>query len=89
MARLMSVTLVMGKDCDGLWVESFSLGNGFNGSKIECKDGTIYTVEDKTFGVLSDIRRYDYWLDETHYNDGCKYGWGKKSVEAAFKSLVK
>ena len=89
MARLMSVSLVLGKDKDGLWVESFSLGNGFNGSKVDCKDGTIYTVEDNTWNKLSDVRRFDYWLDESHYNDGCKYGWGKKSVESVFKSLVK
>ena len=60
MARLMSVTIVMGKDHDGLWVESFDLGNKFFGSKIDCKDGAIYVVENKTFGVLSDVRRFDY-----------------------------
>ena len=89
MARLMSVTIVLGKDNDGLWVESFSLGNGFSGTKIDCKDETIYTTENKTFGVLLDVRRYEYWLNEDHYNDGCKYGWDRTSVESAFKALVK
>ena len=89
MARLMSVTLVLGKDCDGLWVESFDLGNKFCGSKIDCKDGVVYNTIDNTWNKLSDVRRFDYWLDESHYNDACKYGWGKKSVESVFKSLVK
>ena len=48
MARSMSVTMVLGKDKDGLWVESFDLGNKFVGSKIDCKDGAINVVEDNT-----------------------------------------
>ena len=85
---MMYVDVILGKDKDGLWTESFVLpGNRFAGSKVDCKDGVVYNTIDNTWKSLTDTREFQYLLDNEHYNDACKYGWDRASVERAFKAM--